>query len=92
VAFGFAAFVDHPLNSVVGDEVLIGDPNEFQIAPARFGAQGRLRQPATEEQLASIIKSDRVVVPDINRVCHPRSPQGLSTGARRNALRLVTIV
>ena len=69
-AFVFAAFVDHPLDSVVGDEVLVGDPDEFQIAAPRFSAQGRLRQPATEEQLASVIKSNGIVIPDINRRCH----------------------
>jgi hypothetical protein len=75
VAFAFAAFFHHPFHSVVGDEVLIGDPDEFQVAFPVLGAQGRFRQATTEEQFASFFKGDWIIISDFGeRLTHCAPP------------------
>ena len=64
MAFAFAAFFDHPLNSVACDEVFVGDPDQLQVPSSGFRSKRRLRQFATKEQLAGVIKRDWLVVTD----------------------------
>ncbi|WP_167377177.1 MULTISPECIES: hypothetical protein [Rhizobium] len=52
----FAAFFNHPLDPVFGDEILVGDLNDFKIALPGFGPQRGFRQTATKEQLACVGK------------------------------------
>jgi hypothetical protein len=64
----------HPLDPVSGNEVLVGDPDDFQVALGGLGAQRGFRQLAMEKELCSNCKRNRIVIPDINRRRHPSPP------------------
>ncbi|NTA79915.1 hypothetical protein G6L13_05375 [Agrobacterium tumefaciens] len=85
------AFFNHPVDPVASDEILVGNPDDIQVAALSFGPKRRFRQPATEEQSARLIKLYGIVVPDNHRVRHPSL---LSSAGRFfiSALRLVTMV
>ncbi|WP_165448646.1 hypothetical protein [Rhizobium leguminosarum] len=77
----FAAFLNHPLDPVFGDEILVGDLNDFEIALPGFCPERGFRQTATKEQLAGVGKGNRFVVLDGWRDCFIENRhRGLSTG------------
>jgi hypothetical protein len=67
----FAAFLNHPLDPVFGDEILVGDLNDFEIALPGFCPERVFRQTATKEQLARIGKRNRFVILDVHHFPAP---------------------